>query len=639
MNTLKKIIASTVILGAILVGVSVSPGNLKAIESFPDLQSFYSKILTSSISPTATTINVSSAPNVDTALLVIEPRTVNQEIVYMTSKSGNALTVVRGLGTYGSNLTASTTNRSHPAGSAIEIADVHYYIKLLQDVVLGSTSTPSMIITNATTTNATSTNFATTNFTATNGTTTYLTSTEMYVSSLLEAISAIITTFTADTLTVNTSASLPATTFTGAPTWASDPTNNDHLVRKSYADGLTFAGVASSTENNTGSSRIATKAQASAGTSADSVGNRLVLPASMATSTSQVATTSVVVTNTSGKIDSSFLDGETYSFATTSFTGMASFDGGVDIGFGDGSDGDVTIAGGSTTTLTSNKYYDDLTVNGTLVTNGFKIYVAGTLSGTGKITWGTPNNGGNATDQVPCDNSPTSGAAGGQRSGSGIFKNISGSSGGSGGDYKEDGTAGTAGIHSVPGIGNSGAAGGRGGGGGAGGAAGAVTSPLVKFGNSRFQTCEMVEVTTSIMQITGSGGSGGGGGGRGSSYNSSCAGAGGGGGGASGGIIWIASKIWDGTFTIESVGGNGGNGGDAQGGVDISCPGAGGAGAGGSGGVSVVIYGRKYWSGTYNLAGGKAGTAGVGTDCAVSGSSASNGLPGLYYEIPITQLN
>ena len=67
-----------------------------AAQTFVDLQSFYRSTLSTSISSSATTISVSTAPSVDTAFLVIEPRTTNQEIVYMTSRSGTNLTVVRG---------------------------------------------------------------------------------------------------------------------------------------------------------------------------------------------------------------------------------------------------------------------------------------------------------------------------------------------------------------------------------------------------------------------------------------------------------------------------------------------------------------------------------------------------------------
>ena len=104
-----------------------------AAQTFVDLQSFYRSTLSTSISSSATTISVSTAPSVDTAFLVIEPRTTNQEIVYMTSRSGTNLTVVRGLAAYGTSTAGTSgTQRSHSAGVGIGITDVHYYTKLLQ---------------------------------------------------------------------------------------------------------------------------------------------------------------------------------------------------------------------------------------------------------------------------------------------------------------------------------------------------------------------------------------------------------------------------------------------------------------------------------------------------------------------------
>lgn len=54
--------------------------------------------------------------------------------------------------------------------------------------------------------------------------------------------------------------------------------------------------------------------------------------------------------------------------------------------FGDGSDGDVVIS--SNTTLTRDMYYNNLTINSgiTLTTGNFKIYVKGTLAGSGTIS-------------------------------------------------------------------------------------------------------------------------------------------------------------------------------------------------------------------------------------------------------------
>lgn len=270
----------------------------------------------------------------DTFYLTLEPGSkTKQEIIScttVTQNAGGTATLsgcARGLLPFSPYTASSTYAFVHAGGSQVIFSDPpqlfeQYFAKGNSETLTGQ-NTFSATTTFATTTSASST---ITNLFSSKAVFAEATSTYAYISSVLQALSAIITTLTTDALTVNTSASLPATTFTGAPTWASDPTNNDHLVRKSYADGLTFAGVASSTENNTGSSRIATKAQASAGTSADSVGNRLVLPASMATSTSQVATTSVVVTNTSGKIDSSFLASSTsFSIAGTSTAWIGAF--------------------------------------------------------------------------------------------------------------------------------------------------------------------------------------------------------------------------------------------------------------------------------------------------------------------------
>lgn len=59
--------------------------------------------------------------------------------------------------------------------------------------------------------------------------------------------------------------------------------------------------------------------------------------------------------------------------------------------YGDGRDGSQTIASGTTVTLTSDTYYQDLTVqtNAILLTNGFRVFVRGTLNLYGYIGNGT----------------------------------------------------------------------------------------------------------------------------------------------------------------------------------------------------------------------------------------------------------
>ena len=66
---------------------------------------------------------------------------------------------------------------------------------------------------------------------------------------------------------------------------------------------------------------------------------------------------------------------------------------GNDSVYGQGTDGDVVIS--SNTTLTSDKYYSNLTVNSgiTLLTNGYRVFVKGTLTNNGFIGVGTAGGG------------------------------------------------------------------------------------------------------------------------------------------------------------------------------------------------------------------------------------------------------
>jgi hypothetical protein len=66
---------------------------------------------------------------------------------------------------------------------------------------------------------------------------------------------------------------------------------------------------------------------------------------------------------------------------------------GNDAVYGQGTDGDVTIS--SNTTLTGDKYYNNLTVNNgvTLLTNGYRVFVKNTLTNNGSIGAGTASAG------------------------------------------------------------------------------------------------------------------------------------------------------------------------------------------------------------------------------------------------------
>lgn len=321
----------------------------------------------------------------------------------------------------------------------------------------------------------------------------------------------------------------------------------------------------------------------------------------------------------------------------------------LNVNFGDGSDGNITLDGtntysflsksGSTYTATRNIYASSITIESgsTLVMTGYRLFVSNTIDGAGTLDWGTPNNGSNGTDSS--GGTPGTGGSGGAQSGSGPLKNTAGGAGTDGADFGQAGIDASAGTSHDPGIGVDGAAGGNGGSGesgdpGQGGAAGTVTDPDIKFGNSRMNAVEMHQFSSGTLEeIFGTAGSGGGGGGAGTGVNSSYTPGGGGGAGASGGIIWVAARIWAGTFTIKSIGGDGGDGGDSIGTVTNSVNGGGGGGAGGSGGVSMFIYGTKTWTGSYNVAGGTGGSGGISQTGGGTGVSGSNGGTGTYYEI------
>ena len=293
--------------------------------------------------------------------------------------------------------------------------------------------------------------------------------------------------------------------------------------------------------------------------------------------------------------------------------------------FGDGSDGDVTIGAG-TTTLTRDMYYNNLTITGTLQTDGYKVHVKATLNGTGTIAGKTGGNGGNASGV-------TAGSAGAEST-SGPIKGRAGVAGGSNG-AGAGGAAGTSGLFGS--FGSSGTQGGSGGSGGnpggAGGAVGAVTTAQTKM-IDKTAVVGMIYLQSDTVAIQKPCGSSGGGQGGGSGASPS-PGAGGGS-GASGGTIWVAAKTWAGTFTISSVGGNGGNGGNGTaGGGDA---GGGGGGAGGNGGSTLFIYETKTWTGSYVLTAGTGGSGGTGAGSGGNGGNGATGNTGTSFEFDVLTL-
>lgn len=296
--------------------------------------------------------------------------------------------------------------------------------------------------------------------------------------------------------------------------------------------------------------------------------------------------------------------------------------------FGDGSDGDVTIAAG-TTTLTRDMFYNNLVITGTLDTDGYRVFVKGTVSGAGTLKGVTGNNG--TAGVVGANHQTKTGGAGATSSGSGPLKTVAG---GKGGDTFLNAQGQTGTIGGSGGAGQTGKTGGNGGSGvdGAGiGGSGGVYGKGDAYKNALIASGFYITSAGALAPLTTPSSGGGGGGGSCDSGGSDDGGAGsGGGGGASGGTVMLICKKWTGTFTISSVGGNGGNGGASP---SFLNAGGGGGGGGGNGGTAIIIYGTKTWTGSYSLTGGTGGTGGAGV-LGGAGVNGTAGSAGVQLEIP-----
>ena len=266
--------------------------------------------------------------------------------------------------------------------------------------------------------------------------------------------------------------------------------------------------------------------------------------------------------------------------------------------FGDGSDGDLTTGGN--VTLTSDRYYNDLTVSAGDEINlaGYRLFVRGTLTlGSGSLIHCNGADGGNGAA------GPT-GGAGGLGAGGDTKPMGKGWTGGAGGS----GAAGSNGSGSGTRL-SLGTLGGNGGSGvGAGGTKGSINSGGDQRPRNAPAAIRNCATNISNEGETFVGGSGGGGGG------SELASAGGGGGGG-GGILLVCAREILGTGSIQARGGDGGDG------YQNASESAGGGGGGG-GGTAIVIYRNKD---TFPIdANGGTGGTGIGP----SGNDGDDGING-----------
>lgn len=268
--------------------------------------------------------------------------------------------------------------------------------------------------------------------------------------------------------------------------------------------------------------------------------------------------------------------------------------------FGDGSAGDGNI--NTPTTLTADAFYNNLSVTSTLDTAGYKVYVRGTLSGTGTIR----DNGNNG-------NNGTGGAGLGTR---GTLNTDSGA----GGNGLSSTGAGSAGGNPAGSVWNGSGASFAGGSGGsvASGAGGSGATPTVRAASAGSPRVWHNAVTGHSVSGTGTwqpaaGGGGGGGGG----CNIGTGTARSGGGGSGGGSVVVVARYVDASGLTISA-----NGGDGAAASSITGNGAAGGGGGGGGGYVLLCAGKVINAPTLSAAGGTGGAGGGG------GPSGSNGSSG-----------
>ena len=264
--------------------------------------------------------------------------------------------------------------------------------------------------------------------------------------------------------------------------------------------------------------------------------------------------------------------------------------------FGNGRDGAVTISG-TPTSLSSDMYYTDLTVPSgkSLNTQGYRVFVSGTLTNAGVI-YRRPNNG-------------AGGGSGGAGGASIPDANTLGApAGGSSPVATGNGGAGANSTNVTTSLGGNGGAGGNSSGGQTGGAGGTVGYSQTAYPLA-FPACvQLVNWSRATLTAVAPGASGG----SGATTN---LGRGGGGGSGGGCVVVVAKKIDNTGGVIHARGGDGGAG-------NSNAANGGGGGGGGGGGVLVVVYNELVAAGTMDAAGGAGGAAGNGAAAAGANGSA-----------------
>lgn len=307
----------------------------------------YKSTLSSSMTSNQLTVPVSSIETFDghtltmndlggVVYLTIEPGLAREEIVKCTTIASSIwATCTRGLAFYGTSEASVPANqKAHNAGSVVVMSNVHYIYENLIDKSSDQTIAGLLNFYQLPTSTSTATLY--------NQLFNYGQATSTFVG------------LTGNQTVAGNKTLSGTTAITGSITVPYSSASSS-AASVGFVNEQASAGCANADEATKGCTELATREEAAAGTSTGSTGARLSLPASMATSTSQVATTSLVMTNTSGKIDTSFLQGLTKQIITTTGTSTFAVPAGVSRvyveivaggGAGAGTSGDDSVGGG-----------------------------------------------------------------------------------------------------------------------------------------------------------------------------------------------------------------------------------------------------------------------------------------------------
>lgn len=339
MQTLLHKIGAGIVGAAMFVGglFGYHPDQQQLAGTFqtPDVRALFETTLASRITNTATSFTLTSATDFDGNTLasstygfIIDEGTASEEMVLADCTATACTNATRGLSARTGTTTVSALQKEHRRGASVKITDAPSVVFAV-NAFKGRQNLENLLTYNSALTFSTSSNQLVSALWASSAANVASTTVDARVTvlDLLNAHLAGTETFTgAKTFSALATFSAGGLFNTVLPQSSVVPSTGNDLVNKTYADGLAIAGSPNAAEDAKGIVEIATKAEAALGTASGSTGAKLTLPASMATSTSQVATTSVVMTNTSGKIDSSFLTSQNYTLGNLTTGTIAATD-------------------------------------------------------------------------------------------------------------------------------------------------------------------------------------------------------------------------------------------------------------------------------------------------------------------------